>query len=242
MSVLVLSDIHGNLSALKAVLRRAEQDYEITACILLGDLVDYGMHSNQVIEMIQCMPYEILCSIRGNHEDAVLHREYARFSSDRGRDSARYTERILTEASRDYLSKRITAGGQKEFVYNGKRCLAVHGSKADEYWKSIEPEDRLEEYSGYDYVFSGHSHRPHMFERYYACEDSRRRNKKKVIFINPGSVGQPRNLNPMAQFVVLDMKKEQINFEKTEYDIDAEQAAFCGQTDDFYCERLRWGI
>ena len=63
-----------------------------------------------------------------------------------------------------------------------------------------------------------------------------------MIFINPGSVGQPRNLNPMAQFVVLDMKKEQINFEKTEYDIDAEQAAFCGQTDDFYCERLRWGI
>lgn len=242
MSVLILSDIHGNLSALQAVLDKASQDHDITFCILLGDLIDYGMHSNEVIEMVQCLPYEMICSIRGNHEDAIIRGEYGRFSSDRGRGSAAYTRSVLTWDSWDYLFRKMTPGGKREFVLNDKKCLAVHGSLKDEYWKSIGSLDELDEYREYDYVFSGHSHLPHMFERYYRCEDEARRNKKKVIFINPGSVGQPRNLNNRAQFAVLDMDREQIVFEKAEYDICGEQAAFCGQTDDFYRERLRWGI
>lgn len=242
MSVLVLSDLHGNLSAFQAALDQAAKDHDIASCILLGDLIDYGMCSNEVIKMVENLPYKILCSIRGNHEDAVIRDEYSRFSSDRGRDSARYTRSILTPDSWDYLNRKMAPDGKAEFAVNGKKCLAIHGSLKDPYWKSIRPEDALEEYMAYDYVFSGHSHLPHLFERYYGCADGVRRNKKKVVFINPGSVGQPRNLNNRAQFAVLDMEKEQIVFEKTEYDIDKEQAAFCGQTDDFYRERLRWGI
>lgn len=123
-----------------------------------------------------------------------------------------------------------------------KKCLAVHGSLEEPYWKGIDLTKTLKEYSNYDYVFSGHTHLPHFIEKYYVCDDMQRRNKKKTVFINPGSVGQPRNLNNMAQFVILDMETERIAFEKVKYDIGAEQADYDGQVDAFYRERLRWGI
>ena len=144
MSVLVLSDLHGNLSAFQAVLDRAAKDHDITSCILLGDLIDYGMCSNEVIKMVENLPYKILCSIRGNHEDAVIRDEYSRFSSDRGRDSARYTRSILTPDSWDYLNRKMAPDGKAEFAVNGKKCLAIHGSLKDPYWKSIRPEEALE--------------------------------------------------------------------------------------------------
>lgn len=249
MKLLILSDIHSNQNAFQAVLARAAQITDIKACILLGDLIDYGMHSNEVIQMVQNLPYPVLCNIRGNHEDAVIENEYNRFSSDRGRDCARYTRSILSRNSWDYICHEMEPWGMKEFDCGGKRCLAVHGSLEDIYWKSINPEniclekDRTERtYKDYDYVFSGHSHVPHFVEKYGACEDAKRRNKKKVIFINPGSVGQPRNLNNMAQFAVLDIETEQVIFEKVRYDIHAEQSAYHGQVDNFYRERLEWGV
>lgn len=244
MKLLILSDIHGNQTAFQAVLARAAQIPDINACILLGDIIDYGMHSNEVIQMVQSLPYPTLCNIRGNHEDAMIQKEYGRFSSDRGRDCARYTRSILNQDSWDYLFYKMEPSGMKEFDCSGKRCLAVHGSPEDPYWQSINPETICLEKTGsdYDYVFSGHSHLPHFIEKYVACEDARRRNKKKVIFINPGSVGQPRNLNNMAQFAVLDTETEQVAFEKVRYDIHAEQSAYHGQVDDFYRERLEWGI
>lgn len=242
MIYLILSDIHGNQSALRAVLDKVATEYDIAACILLGDLIDYGMHSNEVIQMLRQLPYPIICDIRGNHEDAVLREDYSHFSSDRGRECARYTRSILTAASWEHISHEMFPGGQKEFVLGGKRCLAVHGSLEDVYWKSIRLEDPLSGYEGYDYVFSGHSHLPYMAERFYPCKDPKRRNKKKTIFINPGSVGQPRNLDNRAQYAVLDMEEGKVIFEKVTYAIDKEQTAYHGQVDDFYRERLRWGV
>ncbi len=242
MKVLIMSDIHGNKEALEAVLSKAAGHAGVGGCILLGDLIDYGMHSNEVIQMIKNIPYPVLCNISGNHENAVMRDTYSRFSSGRGRESARYTRSVLDGASWDYMHREMLSSGSKEFEMDGKKCLAVHGSLEDEYWGSIRLEGRLPEYRAYDYVFSGHSHLPHMAEKYYECQDAERRNKKKVIFINPGSVGQPRNLNPMAQFALLDTEKESVLFAKAEYNIAAEQAAYHGQVDRFYRDRLEWGI
>lgn len=241
MRVLILSDIHGNREALRAVMAAAE-DQDIESCILLGDLIDYGQHSNEVIQMVKSLSYPVVCNIRGNHEDAVLRDEYSRFSSDRGRNCARFTRSILSQESWDYIHNEMSQCGMQEFGIDGKKCLAVHGSIEDEYWRSVKPEEQLLEYRTYDYVFSGHSHLPHLVEKYYECDDVRHRNKKKTVFINPGSVGQPRNLNNMAQFVIFDTKEESVLFKKVRYDIDAEQAAYHGQVDEFYCERLKWGI
>jgi len=240
MKVLIMSDIHGNLDALNKVLERAGK-YDIQGCILLGDLIDYGMHSNEVLRNLQNLQYPILCNIWGNHEYAVNNGSYDRFSSDRGRVSAANTRQSLDENAWQYLSG-MERSGKKEFKCGGKRCLAIHGSGEDVFWKSITPEQELPEYSQYDYVFSGHSHRPHFFEKYYNAKDPKRRNKKKTIFLNPGSVGQPRNLNPMAQAVILDPETEEACFLKVSYDIRKEQAAFHEKVDPFYRERLEYGV
>lgn len=242
MKILIMSDIHGNAQALNAVIAKAETDYKIDACFLLGDLIDYGMHSNEVIEKIKMLPYPVFCNIRGNHEEAVIIDNYEAFSSERGKKSARYTRGALNKESWLYIKNKMLANGKFEFECAGKKCLAVHGSIRDQYWESINIEKDFMDYSEYDYVFSGHSHHPHFVEKYYPVDDIKRRNKKKVIFINPGSVGQPRNHNPRAQFVVLDMQTEAIVFDKVSYDISKEQAAYSGQVDEFYKMRLEVGV
>lgn len=242
MKILILSDIHGNLCAFRAVLNSLSGRRDIEGCVLLGDTVDYGMHSNEVIALLKMLPYEILCNIRGNHEDAIINDSYDRFSSDRGRDSARNTKKNLSDSSWDYIKNVVTPSGRCEFGIGCKKCLAIHGSLADEYWKSISPDGDLSGYSEYDYVFSGHSHLPHFFEKYFKTENPSTRNRKKTVFINPGSVGQPRNINNRAQYAVFDTETEEIELIKIKYDIEQEQQAFDGSVDEFYKTRLKEGI
>lgn len=242
MAILLLSDIHGNLAALQAVLRDADVLDDIHSCILLGDVIDYGMHSNEVIELLKALPYPVICNIWGNHERAVCLDEYGRFSSERGRASAMHTKEHLSEDSWKYINDSMEHEGFFEFVCHGKKCLAVHGSYEDRFWKSIDIAGELHPYQAFDYVFSGHSHLPHFYEKFYAADDPDRRNRKKTVFVNPGSVGQPRNHNPMAQYAVIDLSSETILMKKVWYDIKKEQTAFTEQVDAFYKKRLELGI
>lgn len=242
MRLLILSDIHGNQTALKKVLDYASSTLRIDACALLGDLVDYGMHSNEVVQMISCMDYPLVCNIRGNHEQSIITEDYTGFSTERGKDCAKYTHNILATPTWNYLKNIMSDDGKAEVIIDGKKCLAVHGSLEDIYWKSIKPGQELSMYQKYDYVFSGHSHLPHFMEVFYETDAPLHRNRKKTVFINPGSVGQPRNLNSMAQFAVLDTQTEDVLMKKIYYDIKKEQEAFCGQVDDFYRKRLENGV
>lgn len=241
MKLLIMSDIHGNIHALNAVLSEIEK-CKFDACVLLGDLIDYGMYSNEVIAKIEKLSMPIICNIWGNHEDAIINDRYEKFSSDRGRACAKFTKSKLNSHSLDYLKNKMCADGRFEFSVDGKKCLAVHGSLNDSYWKSLSPDSDLTVYADYDFVFSGHSHLPHYFEKFYACDNAKTRNKKKTVFINPGSVGQPRNLNNMAQCVILDSDTEAVNFLKIKYDISAAQQAYDNQVDEFYKTRLKYGV
>ena len=68
------------------------------------------------------------------------------------------------------------------------------------------------------------------------------RNKKSVLFINPGSVGQPRNHNPNAQYAVLDSQTMGVELRSVEYPKDKAMDLFDGSVDDFYRKRLESGI
>lgn len=242
MQVLVMSDIHGNLAAFQAVMDLAESWLDIAGCVLLGDLIDYGMHSNEIISMVDQLPFLVLCNLWGNHEQAVCLEDFGRFSSERGRVSARNIRAHLKEASWKYMQENMVRDGILSFDVAGKKCLAVHGSMEDRYWKSVDFSGELLSYKEYDYVFSGHSHIPHFVEKFYPAEDARHRNQKKTVFINPGSVGQPRNHNPRAQFAVLDFDTGAVMFQNVAYDIKREQAAFTEEVDLFYRDRLERGI
>lgn len=243
VKLIVLSDIHGNLTALEAVIQNSMKQYrELEGAVLLGDLIDYGMRSNQVVHTVAALPWKILANIWGNHENAIINSDYSRFSSERGVKSALYTKGSLNKETSDYIQIEMQTSGIREFWIGEKRCLAVHGSKADIFWKSINETENLEEYFEFDYVFSGHSHIPHFFEKYFPANNIQCRNQKKTIFINPGSVGQPRNLNCMAQYVVIDTDTEQVHFNKQAYDMKKEMALFTDEVDVFYRNRLMFGV
>lgn len=240
--ILVLSDIHGNLSALNKVLE-TEAEEKISGIILLGDLIDYGPRSNEVIQRIEEMSqYQLLVNIWGNHEQSIISLDDSRFSSERGKSCAAYTRRTLTEESKRFLENCMERSGMQEFEICGKHCLAVHGSLTDVYWQSISHEEAGEAYAKYDIVFSGHSHIPHFFEHFYASDCVQYRNKKRTVFINPGSVGQPRNHNPNAHYAVLEPESMTVQMKTVAYEIEQELALFTEEVDDFYKERLKRGI
>lgn len=241
MRIAVLSDIHGNLTAIQAVISDLNKR-NIDGCIFLGDLIDYGPHSNEVIQMLSVFKWPIYCNIWGNHEDAIIKQDFSRFSSERGRKSARFTQQNLSVQSKIFIKTNMQSSGLHKFMIDGKKCLAIHGSMEDYFWKSITPESSLTSYEPYDYVFSGHSHEPHYFEEYYPTQNPETRNRKKTIFINPGSVGQPRNLNSLTQYVVVNIETEELEFVKIEYDYEKEIADFSSSVDPFYKERLKKGI
>lgn len=243
---LVLSDIHGNISAFDAVLEDCQGEC-FTGVILLGDSIDYGMRSNEIIQKLIKLretnwQNRIIVNIWGNHEKLIIDKDLERLSSDRGRVMARYTARQLTQESVSYLKESMNCNGIQVFEIEGLKCLAVHGSMEDYYWKAIGPGNLRGEYGCYDMVFSGHSHYSHCFTHFYPTENSELRNKKAVTFINPGSVGQPRNQNPYAQYAVVSLPSRCVELRAVEYDVKFEQSLFSDEVDDFYKTRLTRGI
>lgn len=126
---------------------------------------------------------------------------------------------------------------------SGKNILFLHGDIADPYWGKLLPEKIHDiRYSTYDYVFSGHTHQPHYMESYFKVDRPDLRNKKKTVFINPGSVGQPRNQNPRAQYVYIEVDSGSVHFNAVSYDIESERNLYPDGIDPFYKDRILTGI
>ena len=243
---LILSDIHGNVSAFDSVMADCEKE-NIVGVILLGDCIDYGMRSNEIIQKIVELSKnkwnnKMIVNIWGNHEKLVVDKDLERLSSDRGRVMANYTAKQLSDESVQYIKTSMNKAGIQEFEVDGIKCLAVHGSKEDNYWKAISPDNLRGEYEKYDMVFAGHSHYSHCFTKFYPIENEELRNKKAVVFVNPGSVGQPRNQNPCAQYALWSPKTRHVDLRAVEYDVEYEQSLFPDEIDEFYKRRLTKGV
>ncbi len=243
---LIISDVHGNMSAFNAVLDDCKGEV-FDGIIILGDLVDYGMRSNEIINKIIRLAEtdwknRIIVNIWGNHEKLVVDKDLERLSSERGRVIAEYTAKNLTDVSVKYINNLMNKEGLQEFDINGLKCLAVHGSLEDCYWKSIEPDNVRGDYSKYDLVYSGHSHYSNCFTKFYKTDNEQLRNKKAVTFINPGSIGQPRNQNPNAQYAVISLPSKRVELRAVQYDVGLEQSLYTDEVDEFYKNRLTRGI
>ena len=243
---LILSDIHGNVSAFDAVLDDCKNEV-FSGVILLGDLIDYGMRSNEIVQKLielesSVWKNKIIVNIWGNHEKLVVDKDLERLSSDRGRVMAQYTAKQLSSESVDYINSNMNTAGFQKFKLGSLKGFAIHGSLEDYFWKAIEPNNLRGDYRGYDIVFGGHSHYSYCFTHFYPIDNPELRNKKAVIFINPGSVGQPRNQNPYAQYAVVSWPSKRVELRTVEYDVEYEQSLYPDEIDDFYKIRLTRGI
>lgn len=243
MKLVLLSDIHANVTAFEAVLDDLRTIGHCDAIAILGDLVNYGPRPNEVIDMVKGVTLPVIANLWGNHEYSIFGGSLDRFATDRGRAVLKYTNTILTEESRSYLDSKMNHQGYEKSLIDNHSFLFVHGNLDDPYWGKFGIDKMVDErFAEYDYVISGHSHIPHYVEQFFPFENKEYRNKKRTVFINPGSVGQPRNHNPFAQYGIFDTESGNYVHRAVWYDIEKEQTFFSKRIDIFYKERILLGV
>ena len=205
MKIAILADIHGNLVAFRAVLEAARKRNP-SRFIVAGDIVGYGPRPNEVIELV----YEIgALAIRGNHDQAIINCDYS-YMNPYAAEAAKWTAGVLSAKNLN----RLRSMKRTEVLEVEKRRIGVyHGSPEhpDEYVLDEHRAEQLLDWSDCDIVICGHTHIP--------MEVSLR----DKIFLNPGSVGQPRDGNPCASFMELDLGSMRATLHRVEYSIEITQ-------------------
>jgi predicted phosphodiesterase len=246
MKIAIISDLHANYGALAAVLDHAAATHgDDLRFIQLGDLVNYGPRPNEVVERVRALAAagRLLASLAGNHEAALEGRGVERFATDRGRATLRQTAAWLTPENAEFLRNGLSFEPVRLEI-DGRRVLCVHGSLEDPFWGELRPPaTAAPAYQPYDVVFCGHTHLPIFWEEFYPDGNAARRGRKKTVFVNPGSIGQPRNHDVRAHYAVWDPAKDDgWQFHKVAYDVVAEQERFPAEVHEFYRLRLAAGV
>jgi len=234
MLVLVFSDVHANLSALDAVLedapRRTPDGAGIDAYWYLGDLVGYGPDPNECVQRIRSMPN--LVGLIGNHDQAALGMlPLSRFNRE-ARLAAEWTRTALHPENRAFLTALPSQVVVEDFTL-------AHGSPRQPIWEYIldyHTADLNFDAFATDYCLVGHSHIPLQFHRNSVDTfpeampvnwDEPKQLEPRMI-LNPGSVGQPRDMDPRAAYALLDTERLTWVACRVAYDIEAVQRRILG--------------
>jgi predicted phosphodiesterase len=242
MKYLILSDIHGNLEALQAVMEKVKSE-EIDKYVVLGDLVGYGADPNAVVEIIRGM--DPIFAIRGNHDRVAAGLSDGSDFNYAARDAALWTREKLTAENRDYIAGLSQGPGEVDGLFQ-----TVHGAPWDEDhyifdWKDVwvgfqKSDSRI--------IFFGHTHMSVLwslnerelngepiFDNHFECSLE----EDKRYLINPGSVGQPRDGNPKSGFAILDSDEMKVHIFRVEYNIKSTQNKILrAGLDDYLADRL----
>jgi diadenosine tetraphosphatase ApaH/serine/threonine PP2A family protein phosphatase len=220
--VAVVSDIHGNLAALEAVLAALEAE-GTDELWCLGDLVGYGARPSECCAAIEARAS--FCLV-GNHDLAVRGTiDLEEFSGDAGA-AARWTRDVLSPEALAFLN-RLSPEGKRENV------ALFHGSARDPVWEYVLSDEAAvttlamtEE----PIVLVGHSHaalhvtmRGDDVDGGLAPAGTELDLRGRRALLNPGSVGQPRDGDPRAAYLVLDLDERTAGFRRVEYDIERTQ-------------------
>jgi predicted phosphodiesterase len=222
MQILVLSDIHANLTALEAVLNDAGS-FDAVWC--LGDLVGYGPDPNECIGCVRMLP-NFKC-ILGNHDAAVLGKLDNNAFNVEARQAIEWTQKELSEEARAFLSDLPTS------IVTDQVTLA-HGSPRHPVWEYLLDAfaaTRSFEFFNTNYCFVGHTHFPVLFQLVENDQFARliipKPHQKYLLtpraIINPGSVGQPRDRDPRAAYAIFTPEDTIWEYRRVAYDIPTVQ-------------------
>ena len=223
MRILVMSDLHANITALDAVLADAGQ---VDATWCLGDVVGYGPDPNDVVERVRSIPN--LTCILGNHDVAVLDQMDDAVFNTEARRSLLWQKKQLSDDNKSYLENLP----QNALVIGD--VTIVHGSPRDPVWEYILNTlvARLN-FQSFEtsFCFVGHSHIQCLFQ----MDLKKDRVSLEVprpgevlpltgrAIINPGSVGQPRDRDPRAAYAIFDPEVQLWEPRRVMYDIPSVQ-------------------
>lgn len=242
MRVAIVSDIHGNRHAFEAVLDEIEQS-KCEEMWCLGDLVGYGAEPDECVELAR--RHAAIC-LAGNH-DLVVRGELDLEQFSRGAAlAARWTRERVTAQTLAYL-------GQLSPQMLDERVGLYHASPRDPVWEyvlSALQADLCLDAQRHRVCLIGHSHVALSFSRspgepatgQTRTDGEELDLKEGEWLINPGSVGQPRDGDPRAAWLELDLRKWTALYRRTEYDIDgAAEAIRAAHLPNSLAERLAYG-
>jgi predicted phosphodiesterase len=226
MKYLIISDLHSNLEALLAVLASVKRK-KFDRVLVLGDLVGYGANPNQVVDLVRKTKQAIV--IRGNHDKVAAGIETGENFNRAALQSAQWTQKKLTAENRAYLL-HLPKGPT---LVDGEVFIS-HGTPVDEDAYLFSDYDAYEVFQMLDFhlCFFGHTHLPVIYavsnQRLYTFRPGGNKMKVELVkgfryLINPGSVGQPRDKNPLASFAIYDSSNRTITFKRVEYSIPKTQ-------------------
>ncbi len=222
MHVLIISDIHANLTALEAVLQDAN-GVDATWC--LGDIVGYGPDPNECVARIRGLP-NLVCLL-GNHDAAALGKIDIDAFNVEAKASVMWMQSTLTDESRAFLRDL------PEKVIHENVTLA-HGSPHNPVWEYI-LDLRVAQlnFSYFDtpYCFVGHTHLPVIYRmnsdmaavRMMVPVAGEILDLKPRGLLNPGSVGQPRDRDPRASYAIYDTDTARWEYHRIAYDVPGVQ-------------------
>lgn len=232
MRIGILSDIHGNLEALDAVLNDAG-NRDVTHFVCLGDFVGYNADPQACVNRMRSLP--CLGAVQGNHDYVAACQTSPERFNPIARESALWTQRHLDDDSRSYLAglpmTRKIRIPEKE---GANSFWIAHASMASaESWPYLVTIpavlECLREMSRERLCFVGHTHIPFLF----ACRDETLHggrlpeelpiSRDAQYVINVGSVGQPRDGNPLASYGIYDTRGKTFFHRRVQYPISDTQ-------------------
>ncbi len=242
MKVAVISDIHANRHAFEAILD-AVASSEAAELWCLGDLVGYGAEPDACVELAR--EHAAVC-LGGNHDMAVTG-EIALDEFSRGASlAAQWTREVIAPENLAFLAG---LSPQAEEWSLG----LYHASPRDPVWEYVLSALLAElclDVQPHRVCLIGHSHVALSFERHsgaLATGEPRRDGTVLDIaagewLINPGSVGQPRDGDPRAAWLLLDLDADMASFHRVEYDVAGAAGAIrAARLPDSLAERLEYG-
>jgi predicted phosphodiesterase len=238
MKYAVISDIHANLEALSSVFRVIDR-VAVDAIVCLGDIVGYHANPNECIALLESSG--VLC-IAGNHDRAAIGRkDLLRFSA-RARRAIHWTKTVLSDESKTFLrglgsSRRVAVEGKSapKPAFDGFFCVhgALHPEPNDDIHLTTHSriESSLAELAtgrfGARLCFFGHTHLPVVHSHDSSGSHSWGPNARRLTqagsyyLVNPGSVGEPREPDGRATFLIFDSNSGTVEFLHTPYDVRA---------------------
>jgi diadenosine tetraphosphatase ApaH/serine/threonine PP2A family protein phosphatase len=218
----ILSDVHGNLEALQAVIEDCRRE-GTRRMVFLGDAVGYGANPNECLSLLRELTD---LRVAGNHDYGAVGLTAIEYFTPAARAAIEWTAGALNEESRAAL-RRLPLVQRL-----GEITLAHASLRQPEAWDYIvttgEAEESLLELRG-QALFIGHSHRPLIVAR---DKEGRLRSldQETVVMaegvqylINSGSVGQPRDQNPLAAYGRYDDETREYRLKRVSYDIQTAQ-------------------
>jgi len=246
----IISDVHANLPALKAVFDDIDQR-GIKEVFCLGDIVGYGPQPRQCLDLIL---QRGVISIMGNHDQAVFY-EPTNFNTGAERASYWTRQTLEDEPDKAKRNQRWSFLGKMPVRLEMKDILLVHGAPRRPITEYLFPDDIYTNTgkisTNFERVkhlaFVGHTHVPGVFLEdpdFYGIDELEYRypviDSERAI-INVGSVGQPRDQDIRASYVVV--SDDQVEFVRIAYDVEATIDMILANEalDNFEAERLKDG-